>query len=97
MSTSTWTPNDTQTAMRLWDEYQASHDVSDLKGRTAGIDPHTGRVWFGDSAIDIARQMDAEGQRTPLYFVRVGYDYYLRKGRRQQRSLLGHGSCRAIA
>jgi hypothetical protein len=82
MSTSTWTPEDTQTATRLWEEYQASHDVSDQKGRTAGIDPQSGRVWFGDSLKDIVQQMDEEGSRTPLYFVRVGYDYYVRKGGR---------------
>ena len=48
---------------------------------TAGIDPVSGQIWFGASAKDIVAQMEAEGIVTPLYFVRVGTDYYLRKGR----------------
>ncbi len=71
---------DVERARELWTEYQKSHNVTDKIGQTVGIDPTTGRVWFGRRAIDIADQLDAEGIDRPLYFVRVGYDYYERKG-----------------
>ena len=51
-----------------------------MKGQAAGIDPVSGRIWFGESATDIWQQMEAEGIDIPLYYVRVGYDYYVRKG-----------------
>ena len=41
---------------------------------------HEGRIWFGESATDIWEQMEAEGIDTPLYYTRVGSDYYVRKG-----------------
>jgi hypothetical protein len=82
MSASTWTDADTARACEIWDEYQQSHHVASLIGQTAGIDPASGRVWFGNSATDIWRQRQLEGDDTPMYCVRVGYDYYLRKGRR---------------
>ena len=74
---------DARQAMKLWDEYQRTHDLSDKKGQAAGIDAATGRVWFGKSVIDIARQLEAEELDIPLYFVRVGFPYYLRKGGRR--------------
>jgi hypothetical protein len=80
MSASTWTDADTVRACRIWDEYQQSNNVASLVGQTAGIDPASGRIWFGDSAADIRRQRQLEGIDTPIYCVRVGYDYYLRKG-----------------
>ncbi|MCS6859573.1 MAG: hypothetical protein NZT92_04540 [Abditibacteriales bacterium] len=76
----TTTTVDVERARQIWEEYQKQHDVSDRKGQAVGIDPVSGRVWFGESIIDIVRQMDAEGVFTPLYYVRVGYDYYDRKG-----------------
>ncbi len=72
---------DTDRARQCWAQYQCQHDVSDRMGQTAGIDPVSGRVWFGASAKDIVTQMEAEGVAVPLYFVRVGSDFYLRKGR----------------
>ena len=54
-------------------------------GQRAGIDPVSGRIWFGAAAKDIVAQIEVEGVATPLYFVRVGTDHYLRKGR-----LIGH-------
>ena len=83
MNISSWTDNDTDRAMRIWKEYQQNHDVSGRKGQTVGIDPASGRIWFGDSIVDVGRQLDAEGVEAPLYFVRVGSDFYFRKG--------GHG------
>ena len=80
MSTSTWTKKDTACALQMWVEYQKQHDLSDRIGQAAGIDPVSGRVWFGESAKDIVQQMDAEGVFRPFYCVRVGFDYYGRKG-----------------
>ena len=87
MTVDDWTDADTQKARQFWAEYQRQHDVSDRIGQTAGIDPASGRIWFGASAQDIVAQMDAAGVATPLYFVRIGFDHYLRKGR--NRCLLG--------
>ena len=50
--------------------------------QTAGIDPKSGRIWFGDSAIEIVERRRAEGLTSPLFFERVGYAAYFRKGRR---------------
>ena len=67
-------------AQQIWAEYQKEHDVSERRGQAVGIDPTTGRIWFGESVVDIGKQLDAEGIHPPLYVVRCGYDYYLRKG-----------------
>jgi len=80
MPTSTWSESDTVRALKIWTEYQEQHDVSTRAGQTAGIDPLSGRVWFGESAQDIAEQMEAEGAISPFYAVRVGSEFYLRKG-----------------
>jgi hypothetical protein len=79
MAASHWTEADTLKAQQIWAEYQRQHDLSDRKGQTAGIDPASGRVWFGESAKDIWLKLVAEGKATPLYYVRVGYDYYVHK------------------
>ncbi len=71
---------DVARAQQIWAEYQKHHDVTDRKGQAAGIDPVSGRIWFGESLVDISKQMDAEGIDVPVYLVRVGYDYYMRKG-----------------
>ena len=83
MSVSQKTEVDVARAQAIWAEYQRQHDVSDRKGQDVGIDPVSGRVWFGERAIDIARQMRAEGIERPFYCVRVGHDYYGRKGGRR--------------
>lgn len=82
MSTITWTDDDTSRAMKFWNEYQQNHDLSGLRGQVAGIDPNSGRVWIGKSALEIVDQMDAEGIDNQLFFIRVGYDYHVRKGGR---------------
>lgn len=79
----TWTATDTVKACKIWAEYQASHDVSHSIGRAVGIDPASGQVWFGDSAKDIVLTLKQQGIRTPLFFLRVGQDYYARKGGRK--------------
>ncbi len=71
---------DVERARQIWAEYQQHHDVSDRVGQAVGIDPVSGRIWFGKSAKDIWYQIEAEGLHTPVYVLRVGYDYYIRKG-----------------
>lgn len=80
MSVTHLTDADSYAAQRLWRHYIAQHDVTDLNGQTAGIDPASGRIWFGKSIQDIVHQMDAEQVATGLFFVRVGSDAYWQKG-----------------
>lgn len=82
MSVADSMPVDSVKAREIWAQYQREHDLSDRKGQAVGIDPVSGRVWFGEPAKDIWRQMDQEGIRTPIYCLRVGSDYYGRKGKR---------------
>ena len=83
MSAPTWTDADTARALQIWAEYQKQHDVTDRIGQAVGIDPVSGRVWFGESAIEVVKNMRAEGVDRPLFGLRVGYDHYLRKGSRR--------------
>ncbi|HTQ38584.1 MAG TPA: hypothetical protein VMJ32_06125 [Pirellulales bacterium] len=83
MSTEAWTDIETERAKQIWSEYAANHDLSDRKGQAAGIDPATGQIWFGESAADIAHQLEDAGTSKPLFFIRVGYETYLRKGGRR--------------
>ena len=80
MTTATLSADDVARAKQIWADYQKQHDVSARKGQAVGIDPASGRIWFGESGIDIFRQMETEGTITPLFLMRVGYEYYLRKG-----------------
>lgn len=77
-----WTEADTERATWIWGDYQRSHDLTAQRGQAAGIDPASGRVWFGNSAKDIVLRLEADGIRVPLFFLRVGQDYYGRKGGR---------------
>jgi CO/xanthine dehydrogenase Mo-binding subunit len=83
MSVSNWTDTDTARALQVWADYQQHHDVAHYLGQTVGIDPVSGRIWFGESATAIRSQMDAEGLDAPLLCLRVGHDYYVRKGGRR--------------
>ena len=83
MTISTWTDEDTANAQRAWEEYRKSHNLSDRMGQTAGIDPKTGRVWFGESIPEIVAQRAAEGQNSPLRFERIGSETYYQKGGRR--------------
>ena len=67
MSSSNSTAVDSAKAREIWAEYQRQHDVSDRQGQAVGIDPVSGRVWFGRKALDIARQMRADGIDRPFY------------------------------
>jgi hypothetical protein len=81
MAQATWTEAETAEAKRIWAEYQETHDVSALAGQTAGIDPKRGRIWFGVSATEAAKKMRGDGVNCPLFFIRIGREHYLRKGR----------------
>ena len=70
-------------ARQIWADYLKNHDVSAQQGKAVGIDPASGRVWFGESAADIMARLQAQGAWTPLYFLRVGADHYQRKGGRR--------------
>lgn len=76
-------PVNVEKARSIWAEYQRTHDLSDHEGQAVGIDAESGRIWFGSSASDILTQQKAEGQTKPLLFVRVGSEYYTRKGGRR--------------
>src|SRR3954470_5884163 len=82
MPTTGWKPEYTARAEAIWQEYQRQHDLSQQIGQVAAIDPESGRVWVAESGVDVARQMESEGVDTPVYLVRVGFDHYVRKGRR---------------
>ena len=66
MTVSNWTEADSNRAREIWSEYQRHHDLSEKTGRTAGIDPASGRIWFGDSIQDVIAQRDADGSEAPL-------------------------------
>jgi hypothetical protein len=78
-----WTDADTRAAKEIWENYQAAHDLTDRKGQAAGIDPKTGDVWFGKNIVEIAAEREKHGLYSPLFFVRVGYSTYYRKGGRR--------------
>lgn len=77
-----WEEIDSVKAKQMWIDYQQQHDLSARVGQTAGIDPRSGRIWFGESVRDIVSQRAAEGLHSPLFFERVGSEAYLHKGTR---------------
>jgi hypothetical protein len=80
LTTSNWTEADSRRAQEIWSDYQRHHDLSARAGQTAGIDPATGRIWFGESIEDVVAQRDTAASDSPLFFVRVGHPTYYRKG-----------------
>jgi hypothetical protein len=44
MIASTWTESDSLKAEQICAEYRKQHDLSDQVGKTAGIDPKSGRI-----------------------------------------------------
>lgn len=76
-----WTEADSRKCKRIWTEYQKQHDITERIGQTAGIDPKSGRIWFGESALEIVKKRETEGLTSPLFFERVGFKTYFRKGR----------------
>ena len=83
MNTSTWNEADTIKAKQIWSDYEQQHDLSQLQGKTAGIDPDTGRVWIGESIHDVVAQRNADGIDSLLFFERIGSRTYYRKGGRR--------------
>jgi hypothetical protein len=83
MTTSAWTESDTAKAEQIWLEYQKGHDLSADMGKTAGIDPKSGRIWIGESIQDVIASRNADGIDSLLFFERVGSKTYYRKGGRQ--------------
>jgi len=86
-TTDTRTETDGQRVLRIWKEYQRTHDVTAYRGQAAGIDPDTGEVEFGPTALQVLRRLDAESRKANLIFLRVGCDSYSfhigQDGRRQ--------------
>lgn len=80
MTASTWTEADSNRAQEIWSQYQQRHDLSAKVGQTAGIDPVSGRIWFGESIQDVIARRDADGSAAPLFFIRVGSEAYYHKG-----------------
>ena len=80
MTVSNWTEADSSRAREIWSNYQRDHDLSEKTGHTAGIDPASGHIWFGESIQDVVAQRNADGSEAPLFFVRVGSATYYRKG-----------------
>ena len=83
MTVSTWTESDTAKAEQIWADYQEQHDLSTSGGKTAGIDPKTGRVWIGESIQDVLSQRNNDGIDSLLFFERIGSRTYYRKGGRR--------------
>lgn len=80
MTPSTWTPELTSRAEEIWHDYASQHDLSHRRGEVAGIDPVSGRVWIGESGVEVAEQVAADGVERPVYLVRIGSTAYVRKG-----------------
>jgi hypothetical protein len=80
MTVSNWTDAESARAEAIWSEYQQQHDLSRKTGQTAGIDPASGGIWFGDSVQDVIAQRDADGSDAPLFFMRGGSATHYRKG-----------------
>jgi hypothetical protein len=76
----TWTDEDTARCKRIWEAYQKEHDLSDRIGETAGIDPQSGRIWIGNSISAIIKERREQGFESPLFFERIGFPTYYRRG-----------------
>jgi hypothetical protein len=72
----------TGSAQRIWRRYVLDHDLEDLRGKVAAVEPQSGRVWIGNDAIDAVQDMNNDGVDAPAWFVRIGYDYLDVKGSR---------------
>ena len=74
------TTEEIDTANRLWDAYEASHDLSAEQGKVAAIEPHSGQIVIADTAGDILaiRGPDAH----PALLKRIGsMSFYQKRAR----------------
>jgi hypothetical protein len=78
-----WSAEETQKAQDIWAEYQRQHNVVDKYGQVVGIDPQSGRVWFGTDLAKVTQAARASGVKSPLLCLRAGFGYYQRKGGRR--------------
>lgn len=78
-----WTQADSDKVKQIWEEYKKEHNLSERIGQTAGIDPNSRRIWFGESIRDVVIQRNTEGLNSPLFFERIGFETYFRKGGRR--------------
>jgi hypothetical protein len=67
----------------VWAEYERSHDLTGKERLAVGIDPDTGEVFLGESAIEIGKHLKREGRFRPLFYRWVGDPYYIHKGGRR--------------
>lgn len=73
------TKADIAEAERIWGEYQRNHDLTGLRGQAAGIDPQTGEVWLGKTAVAICLERQEQGLYSLLFFERIGFATSLKK------------------
>jgi hypothetical protein len=68
---------------RLWVEYQRRNDVSARVCQAVAIDPRANHIWFGESAIDIGRQIEADRIDAAILIDRIGSPaYFIKVGKR---------------
>jgi hypothetical protein len=83
MSTATESNLNADKANRIWDEYAGAHDLTGKERMAVGIDPQTGEVFLGESALEISDRLKQEGRFRPLFYRWVHSPFYTRKvGRR---------------
>jgi hypothetical protein len=80
LSDSTVKPGFVERAKEARQKDQEANDVSDLRVKTAAIDPDSDRVWIGNDPIQAIDQIKSEGFGPRVYIVRAGSDYFVRKG-----------------
>jgi len=76
MRNSNWNKDRSVKAKKIWEDYLKQHDLSNRAGETAGIDPESGRIWFGESIRDVVSKRNKDGFSSPLFFERVGSETY---------------------
>ncbi len=72
MTEPAWKPDYTERADRFWAEYQKTLGVTDRMGQALGVDPLTGKIWFGTSILDMMDQHKTMQQVSPLFYLRAG-------------------------
>ena len=70
-------------AKRIWVEFERTNDLSGREHLAVGIDPDTGEVFLGESAIEISTRLRREGTFRPLYYRWVNDPSYFHKGARR--------------